>query len=127
MVNCHDCGALINPKTAEAQVHGGMSMAIGYGLYEKMLYDPKTGKLLNGNLLDYKLPTIMDHPRLVVEFIENPEPTSPYGTKALGEPPTVPGAAAIRNAVLNATGVGINSIPLTPHVLFAEFKKAGLL
>jgi len=127
MVNCHDCGTLINPKTAEAQVHGGMSMAIGYGLYEKMIYDPKTGKLLNGNLLDYKLPTIMDHPRLVAEFVENPEPTSPYGTKALGEPPTVPGAPAIRNAVLHATGVGINTIPLTPHVLFAEFKKAGLI
>jgi xanthine dehydrogenase molybdenum-binding subunit len=127
MVNCHDCGILINPKTAEAQVHGGMSMAIGYGLYERMIYDPKTGKLLNGNLLDYKLPTMMDHPRLEAEFIENYEPTSPYGTKALGEPPTVPGAAAIRNAVLYATGVGINTIPLTPHVLFAEFSKAGLL
>jgi xanthine dehydrogenase molybdenum-binding subunit len=127
MVNCHDCGTLINPKTAEAQVHGGMSMAIGYGLYEKMLYDPKTGKLLNGNLLDYKLPTIMDHPRLAAEFIENHEPTSPYGTKALGEPPTVPGASAIRNAVLHATGVGINTIPLTPHVLFTEFKKNGLI
>jgi len=127
MVNCHDCGALINPKTAEAQVHGGMSMAIGFGLYEKMLYDPKTGKLLNGNLLDYKLPTIMDHPRLEAEFIENREPTSPYGTKALGEPPTVPGASAIRNAVLHATGIGINTIPLTPHVLFTEFSKAGLI
>jgi xanthine dehydrogenase molybdenum-binding subunit len=127
MVNCHDCGRLINPKLAEAQVHGGMSMAIGYGMYEQMIYDPKTGKLLNGNLLDYKLPTIMDHPRLESEFIENPEPTSPYGTKALGEPPTVPGAAAIRNAVLHATGVAINTIPLSPHVLFAEFSKAGLV
>jgi xanthine dehydrogenase molybdenum-binding subunit len=127
MVNCHDCGRLINPQLAEAQVHGGMSMAIGYGMYEQMIYDPKTGKLLNGNLLDYKLPTIMDHPRLESEFIENPEPTSPYGTKALGEPPTVPGAAAIRNAVLHATGVAINTIPLTPHILFAEFTKAGLI
>jgi xanthine dehydrogenase molybdenum-binding subunit len=127
LVNCHDCGRLINPKLAEAQVHGGMSMAIGYGMYEQMIYDPKTGKLLNGNLLDYKLPTIMDHPRLESEFIENPEPTSPYGTKALGEPPTVPGAAAIRNAVLHATGIAINTIPLTPHVLFAEFTKAGLV
>jgi xanthine dehydrogenase molybdenum-binding subunit len=127
MVNCHDCGRLINPKLAEAQVHGGMSMAIGFGMFEQMIYDPKTGKLLNGNLLDYKLPTIMDHPRLESAFIENPEPTSPYGTKALGEPPTVPGAAAIRNAVLYATGVAINTIPLTPHLLFTEFKKAGLL
>jgi xanthine dehydrogenase molybdenum-binding subunit len=127
MVNCHDCGRLINPKLAEAQVHGGMSMAIGFGMFEQMIYDPKTGKLLNGNLLDYKLPTIMDHPRLKSEFIENYEPTSPYGTKALGEPPTVPGAAAIRNAVLHATGVAINTIPLTPHLLFTEFKNAGLI
>jgi xanthine dehydrogenase molybdenum-binding subunit len=127
LVNCHDCGTLINPQTAEAQVHGGMSMAIGFGMFERMIYDPKTGKLLNGNLLDYKLPTMMDHPRLAVEFIENREPSSPYGTKALGEPPTVPGASAIRNAVLYATGVAINTIPLTPHVLFAEFKKANLI
>jgi xanthine dehydrogenase molybdenum-binding subunit len=104
-----------------------MSMAIGFGMFEQLLYDPRTGKLLNGNLLDYKLPTILDHPRLAAGFIENAEPTSPYGTKALGEPPTVPGAAAIRNAVLHATGVGVNAIPLTPHILFAEFKKAGLI
>ncbi|MDR2133642.1 MAG: xanthine dehydrogenase molybdenum-binding subunit XdhA [Treponema sp.] len=127
LVNCHDCGRLINPKTAEGQVHGGQSMAIGFGMFERLIYDPKTGKLLNDNLLDYKLPTILDHPRLDVEFVENPEPTSAYGTKALGEPPTVPGAAAIRNAVLNATGVGINKIPLTPHVLFEEFRAAGLI
>jgi xanthine dehydrogenase molybdenum-binding subunit len=127
MINCHDCGRLINPMTAEGQVHGGMSMAIGFGMFEQMLYDPASGKLLNGNLLDYKLPTIMDHPRLAAEFIENPEPTSPFGTKALGEPPTVPGAAAIRNAVLHATGVAFNSIPMSPHLLFTEFKKAGLL
>ncbi|MDR3338421.1 MAG: xanthine dehydrogenase molybdenum-binding subunit XdhA [Treponema sp.] len=127
LVNCHDCGRLINPKIAQGQVHGGMSMAIGFGMYEQFIYDPKTGKLLNGNLLDYKLPTILDHPHLEAEFVENWEPTNPYGTKALGEPPTVPGAAAIRNAVLHATGVGINRIPLTPHALFAEFKAAGLI
>ncbi|MCL2070556.1 MAG: xanthine dehydrogenase molybdenum-binding subunit XdhA [Treponema sp.] len=127
MVNCHDCGRLINPLAATGQVHGGMSMAIGFGIYEQLLYDPKTGKLLNGNFLDYKLPTILDHPRLEARFVENPEPTSPYGTKALGEPPTVPGAAAIRNAVLHATGVAFNKIPMTPHLLFTEFKAAGLI
>jgi xanthine dehydrogenase molybdenum-binding subunit len=127
MIDCHDCGRLINPQMAAAQVHGGMSMAIGFGMYEQMLYDPKTGKLLNGNLLDYKLPTMMDHPHLEAAFVENYEPTSPFGTKALGEPPTVPGAAAIRNAVLHATGVAVNRIPLTPHLLFEEFKKAGLI
>ncbi len=127
MVNVHDCGTLINPALAEAQVHGGMSMAIGYGLSEQLQFDAKTGKPLNNNLLDYKLSTMMDHPTLEVGFVENPEPTSPYGTKSLGEPPACSGAPAIRNAIFNATGVAIPRCPATPHVLFAEFKKAGLI
>ncbi len=127
IVNVHDCGRLINPALAEAQVHGGMSMAIGYGLSEQLLFDEKTGKPLNNNLLDYKLSTMMDHPDIAARFVENYEPTSAYGTKALGEPPACPGAPAIRNAILNATGVAINCAPITPHVLFARFKEEGLL
>lgn len=127
IINVHDCGTLINPALAEAQVHGGMSMAIGYGLSEQLLFDEKTGRPLNNNLLDYKLSTFMDHPHLEAEFVENPEPTSPFGAKALGEPPACPGAPAIRNAILNATGVGINKNPITPHVLFERFTEAGLI
>ena len=127
MINVHDCGTLINPALAEAQVHGGMSMAIGYGLSEQLLFDHKTGRPLNNNLLDYKLSTMMDHPDLRAEFVENPEPTNPFGTKALGEPPACPGAPAIRNAVLNATGVSVNTAPLTPHALFDRFTEEGLL
>ena len=126
LVNVHDCGSLINPALAEAQVHGGMSMAIGYGLSEELKFDPKTGRPLNGNLLDYKLSTCMDHPTLHAGFVENPEPTSPFGTKALGEPPTCSGAPAIRNAIAQATGLAINRCPITPHVLFEEFTRAGL-
>ena len=127
IVNVHDCGKLINPALAEAQVHGGMSMGIGYALSEQLLFDEKTGRPLNNNLLDYKLSTFMDHPNLRALFVENPEPTSPYGTKALGEPPACSPAPAIRNAVLQATGVAIDSAPMTPHVLFAKFKEAGVL
>ena len=127
LVNVHDCGRLINPALAEAQVHGGMSMAIGYGLSEELKFDPKTGRVLNGNLLDYKLSTFMDHPTLEAAFVENPEPTSPYGTKALGEPPACSPAPAIRNAILNATGVAIDSCPITPHVLYRKFREAGLI
>ena len=116
-----------NPALAEAQVPGGMSMAIGYGLSEKCLFDEKTGRQLNDNLLDYKLCTPVDHPDLTALFVENHEPTSAYGTKALGEPPTCSGAPAIRNAILHATGVAINEAPITPHVLFEEFSQAGLL
>ena len=127
IVNVHDCGRLINPALAEAQVHGGMSMAIGYGLSEQLLFDEKTGKPLNNNLLDYKLSTMMDHPGIAARFVENYEPTSAFGTKALGEPPACPGAPAIRNAILAATGVAFDSIPITPHRLFARFKEEGLI
>ena len=127
MVNVHDCGRLINPALAEAQVHGGMSMAIGYGLSEELKFDEKTGRPLNGNLLDYKLSTCMDHPALQAAFVENPEPTSPFGTKALGEPPACSGAPAIRNAIFNATGVAFDRCPITPHVLYQKFKESGLL
>lgn len=126
LLNVHDCGNLINPMTARGQVHGGQSMGIGYALFEELLYDDK-GRTLNDNLLDYKLPTMMDHCDLQALFIENPEPTSVFGTKALGEPPTVAVAPAIRNAVLNATGVAINNLPLSPRHVYDEFAKAGLL
>ena len=127
IVNVHDCGTLINPALAEAQVHGGMSMGIGYGLSEELKFDEKTGKPLNNNLLDYKLSTFMDHPALQAAFVENAEPTSPYGTKALGEPPACSPAPAIRNAILNATGVAFDACPITPHVLYRKFKEAGLI
>ncbi len=127
LVNVHDCGNLINPQLAEAQVHGGMSMAIGFGLSEELLFDPQTGKPRNNNLLDYKLSTTRDHPTLQAGFVENREPTAPFGTKSLGEPPACSGAPAIRNAIAHATGVYVNRCPITPHVLFDRFKEAGLL
>lgn len=127
IVNVHDCGRLINPALAEAQVHGGMSMGIGFGLSEELKFDEKTGKPLNNNLLDYKMATFEDHPDLHGEFVENYEPTSAYGTKALGEPPVCSVAPAIRNAILNATGSGLNELPLNPHRLFAKFREDGLI
>ncbi len=126
LINVHDAGNIINPQLAEAQAHGGMSMAVGFALTEEMKYNDK-GRILNNNLLDYKLGTIADTPEFEVYFIENPEPTSPYHTKSLGEPPTCSPAPAIRNAVLNATGISVNKIPMTPHVLFPLFKENGLI
>ena len=81
LVNVHDCGNLINPQLAEAQVHGGMSMGIGFGLYEKMLFDEKTGRMLNDNLLDYKLPTTMDHPDIIADFARKPRTDGPLERK----------------------------------------------
>ncbi len=126
IVNVHDSGTLINPKLAEAQVHGGMSMGLGYALSEELLFD-KSGRPLNDNLLDYKLPTSMDTPDLHVQFVELDDPTGPFGNKALGEPPAIPVAPAIRNAVLNATGVAVDSLPLDTQKLVAHFKAAELI
>jgi len=125
--NVHDSGKIINPQTAEGQVHGGVSMGIGYALYEQMLFDKKTGKPLNNNLLDYKLPTIMDIPDIGVAFVETYEPTGPFGCKSLGEPPAISPAPAIRNAVLDGTGVAFNRIPMNPQRVFEKFKEVGLI
>lgn len=127
IINVHDSGRIINHQTAEGQVHGGMSMGLGYGLYEHLDFDQKTGRMLNDNLLDYKLMTPMDTPDLHVAFVETEDPTGPYGNKSLGEPPTIPVAPAIRNAMLNATGVAVNSIPLNPEKLFYAIREAGLI
>ena len=126
IVNVHDVGTLINPALAEAQVHGGMSMGLGYGLSEELLFDAK-GRPLNDNLLDYKLPTAMDTPDLNALFVELDDPTGPFGNKALGEPPAIPVAPAVRNAVLNATGVAVDSLPMDPQKMVKHFKEAGLI
>ena len=126
IVNVHDSGKLINPKLAAAQVHGGMSMGLGYGLSEELLFDAK-GRPLNDNLLDYKLPTAMDTPDLNALFVELDDPTGPFGNKALGEPPAIPVAPAVRNAVLNATGVAVDSLPMDPQKMVKHFKEAELI
>lgn len=125
--NVHDSGIIINPRLAEGQVHGGVSMALGYALSEQMLFDKKTGKPLNNNLLDYKLQTILDTPKIGVEFVEIYDPAGAFGQKSLGENPTISPAPAIRNAVLDATGVVINKLPMNPQAVFEKFKEAGLL
>jgi xanthine dehydrogenase molybdenum-binding subunit len=127
IVNVHDCGRVLNPQLAAMQVHGGMSMSLGYALGEQMLFDEKTGKPLNNNLLGYKLMTALDTPDLSADFVELHDPTGPFGNKSLGEPPALPAAPAVRNAVLQATGVAMDRIPLTPERLIAAFRDAGLL
>lgn len=127
IINVHDSGKLLNPQLAEMQVHGGISMGMGYGISEQLILDEKTGRPLNGNLLDYKLMTMLDTPELKADFVELDDPIGPYGNKALGEPPAIPCAPAIRNAVLHATGVAFNENPLTPQRLVDGFQKAGLI
>ncbi len=125
--NVHDSGTIINPLLAAGQVHGGVSMSVGYALSEKLLFDEKTGKPLNNNLLDYKLQTILDTPEIGVQFVEIPDPTGSFGQKSLGENPAISPAPAIRNAVLDATGVAFNKLPMNPQSVFEKFKSEGLL
>ena len=125
--NVHDSGIIMNHKLAEGQVDGGVSMSLGYALSEQMLFDEKTGKPLNNNLLDYKLQTIMDTPKIGSAFIEKFEPAAGFGQKSLGENTTISPAPAIRNAVLDATGVAFNKIPMNPQSVFEKFKELGLI
>lgn len=127
IVQVHDSGTIINPRTAEGQVHGGVAQGVGFALSEDLLVDEKTGRVLNDNLLDFKIPTAMDVPDMTVEFIELDDPTGPYGNKALGEPPAIPTAPAIRNAILQATGVAMNVAPMTSQRLIEAFKEKGLI
>ena len=127
IINVHDAGRIIHPLSARGQVHGGMAMGIGMTLFEGLQIDPESGRIYNGNLLDYKIPTCVDIPELTDAFVETVDPTSPYGNKSLGEPPIISQGPAIRNAIWDATGVKINEMPMTPKVLFTHFAAAGLL
>jgi CO/xanthine dehydrogenase Mo-binding subunit len=106
-------GTIINRKAAESQILGAMIMCIAYALSEERIMDNATGRYINANLKDYKLPRIGDIGELVVELYE---PDSEYqrGVVGLGEPPVISGGAAISNAVANALGRRIPVLPLTP-------------
>ncbi len=113
MVAVQDCGAIINPLTARSQVYGGLIMGIAYALSEERIMDNKTGRYINADLINYKLPRIGDIGELVVEMYQ-PETEFGRGVVGLGEPPVISTGAAISNAVHNATGVRVPVIPLTP-------------
>jgi xanthine dehydrogenase molybdenum-binding subunit len=125
--NVHDSGTIINPMLAEGQVHGGVSMGLGAALLEQMLFDPVSGKPLNNNLLDYKLPTVLDTPRIGAAFVETFDAAGSFGSKSLGECPVISPAPAIRNAVLDATGVAFQKIPLYPQAVFERLREHGLV
>ena len=102
-------------------------MSLGAALLEQLLVDPQTGRPLNNNLLDYKLPTNMDTPRINAAFVETFEAAGSFGAKSLGECPVISPAPAVRNAVLDATGVAFDKLPLYPQVVFEKFREAGVL
>ena len=115
IVAVHDAGRIINPTLAESQVEGGIIQGLGYGLFEERVLDPATGRMLNANIHDYKIPTIGDVPRIQVELLDVADATANHtGARGLAEPPIIPTAPAIANAVANAIGVEVLELPLTP-------------
>ena len=118
-VAAHDSGKIINPITALNQVEGGVSQMLGLTLTEELVTDPASGVTLNGSFLEHKCPNIAQYPDIETIFVETQDPTAPFGAKALGEPPSVPVAAAVINAVHDAIGIRFTSIPLTPDKVLA--------
>ena len=110
-----DVGFAINPIGVEGQMLGGAVQGLGIGLTEELQFDPESGRVLNPTLLDYRELTAADLPSIDAIIVEVPSEVGPLGARGVGEPPIVPGAAALANAVLDATGVQITELPITPE------------
>jgi xanthine dehydrogenase YagR molybdenum-binding subunit len=121
----HDVGRVINPLGASSQIEGGIIQGIGHTLSEVRLQDPRTGTILTTSLDAYKLPTIADVPEIVSELIDAPDAhLTNLGSKGLGEPPIVPTAAAIANAIRDATGANIRELPISRAEMLRALREA---
>ena len=118
----HDVGTTIDPFTARAQVEGGIAMGLGTALTEEVIWSEE-GRMRNPGLLDYRIPTLLEVPPILVTFVEGHLGAGPHGAKGLGEPPIIPVPATIASAVRSATGAHVTELPLNPervaHALWA--------
>ena len=114
LLNTIDAGTIINPQMARDQVLGAMTMVLGSSLTEGLVFSEDKGKIRNNNLVDYKIMGIEDMPdEILIDFVQTPEESGPYGAKGLGEHGTVSVAPAILNAVYDATGKDFYELPVT--------------
>ena len=122
IVSAHDSGRIVNPALAESQLHGGIIQGVGYALFEERVVDERLGIQLNPTMHDYKIPTIADVPEIDAFFVGGSDVVANHtGIKGVAEPPIIPTAPAIANAVANALRVDVTEIPLTPwRVLAAQ-------
>jgi CO/xanthine dehydrogenase Mo-binding subunit len=111
-----DVGRAINPPEIEAQIHGGIAQSLGRALGEQLWYDAE-GQLRTGSFLDYELPTADQLPDIDVRLLEIPSPVGPLGAKGVGEPPAIPGTAALANALARATGSRVREVPVDRSAL----------
>ncbi len=112
-----DVGRVVNPTQAEGQMQGGATQGIGWAMNEEYVYDDR-GVLRNASLLDYRMPTALDLPMIDTVILETPADDGPFGIRGVGEPPIIPPAGAIANAVADATGARISQLPLSPERVF---------
>lgn len=110
IVAIQDCGLVLNRLAVESQIYGGVTQGLAMALFEQRLFDEQTGRMLNANLEEYKLPGSLDMPDIEAIVYDNPTGK----VSGMGEPPVIPTAAAIGNAVFNAIGKRIHSLPITP-------------
>jgi len=122
IIEAVDAGTAINPEIVAGQVEGGIGMGFGYAMMEKVEIDKRALKPISSDLLHYKLPLSMDMPKTHVYIAKGYEPTGPFGAKSVGELSTVPVAPAIANAVSNALGLKINSLPLSEIIVPAGYR-----
>ena len=126
VVAVHDCGRPINPLAVESQVNGGVLQGISYALFENRILDRATGVMVNANFDQYKIVGSRETPAIEVHLIEEYRGRSSTDAGGIGEPATVPTAAAVANAVYNATGVRVRELPMTSaRVLAALASKGG--
>lgn len=121
LVAAHDVGRAINPMYCEGQIEGGVQMGVGYALTEELLV--RDGQILNPTFLDYRVPTALDMPEIETVLIETADPEGPFGAKGVGEMGGTPTAAAIANAIFDATGVRLRRLPMTGERVLAAIIK----
>jgi xanthine dehydrogenase YagR molybdenum-binding subunit len=119
VVAAQDCGRPMNPLLVESQIHGGVIQGVSYALFEERRLDRRSGRMLNANLEQYKIAGALDVPRIDVVLLEELTGRTSTDARGIGEPATVPTAAAIANAVYNAIGVRIRELPITPARVLA--------
>ena len=125
--SCTTRGRLVNPTLVEGQVHGGLAQGFGAALSEELRYDPDTGQLVNGTMLDYFVPTAADLPPFELDHTEVPSPVTPFGVRGVGETGTIPPGATVANAICDALadfGVEITELPVTPERVWRAIQEA---
>jgi xanthine dehydrogenase molybdenum-binding subunit len=120
-----DVGRALNPPAVEGQIEGSVSQGLGWALTEGFDYGAD-GRLRNASMLDYRMPTALDLPKIATVLIETPVPDVPYGVRGVAEMPIVPVAACVGNAIRRAVGVRLTEMPMTPERVLRAIKQARL-